>query len=149
MYKRQAPEDAAAQEVLMCIQTGKTLDDTSRMRMETDQLYLKSEAEMAALIPNYPEALENTYRIAHSCHVEFDFNSRHLPRYPLPDGVEPDAYLRSLCEAGFKERYAADDKAAHERLEYELGVIESVSYTHLSSCAARRRNVISFERCWA
>ena len=123
-----APEDAAAQEVLMCIQTGKTLDDTSRMRMETDQLYLKSEAEMAALIPNYPEALENTYRIAHSCHVEFDFNSRHLPRYPLPDGVEPDAYLRSLCEAGFKERYAADDKAAHERLEYELGVIESMGF---------------------
>lgn len=123
-----APEDAAAQEVLMCIQTGKTLDDTSRMRMETDQLYMKSEDEMAALVPNYPEALENTYRIAHSCNVEFDFDSRHLPRYPLPEGVDPYQYLRSLCEEGFAKRYSADDSVARERLEYELGVISSMGF---------------------
>lgn len=123
-----APEDAAAQEVLMCIQTGKTLDDTSRMRMETDQLYMKSEDEMAALVPNYPEALENTYRIAHSCNVEFDFDSRHLPRYPLPEGVDPYQYLRSLCEEGFSKRYSADDSVARERLEYELGVISSMGF---------------------
>ena len=123
-----APEDAAAQEVLMCIQTGKTLDDTSRMRMETDQLYMKSEDEMAALVPNYPEALENTYRIAHSCNVEFDFDSRHLPRYPLPEDVDPYQYLRSLCEEGFSKRYSADDSVARERLEYELGVISSMGF---------------------
>lgn len=123
-----APEDAAAQEVLMCIQTGKTLDDTSRMRMETDQLYMKNEDEMAALVPNYPEALENTYRIAHSCNVEFDFDSRHLPRYPLPEGVDPYQYLRSLCEEGFSKRYSADDSVARERLEYELGVISSMGF---------------------
>ena len=122
------PEDAAAQEVLMCIQTGKTLDDTSRMRMDTDQLYLKSEEEMAALAPKYPEALENTYRIAHSCNVEFDFKSRHLPKYPLPEGTDPYDYLRARCEEGFKTRYNADDNVARERLEYELGVINSMGF---------------------
>ena len=123
-----APEDASAQEVLMCIQTGKTLDDASRMRMETDQLYLKSEEEMAALVPNYPEALENTYKIAHSCNVEFDFGSRHLPRYPLPEGTDPYEYLRALCEEGFLKRYRADDAEARSRLEYELGVISSMGF---------------------
>ena len=122
------PEDAAAQEVLMCIQTGKTLDDTSRMRMETDQLYMKSESEMAALAPNYPEALENTYKIAHSCNVEFDFKSRHLPKYPLPEGTDPYQFLRARCEEGFKTRYSEDNTAARERLEYELGVISSMGF---------------------
>ncbi len=122
------PEDAAAQEVLMCIQTGKTLDDTSRMRMETDQLYMKSESEMAALAPNYPEALENTYKIAHSCNVEFDFKSRHLPKYPLPEGTDPYEFLRARCEEGFKARYSDDNTTARERLEYELGVISSMGF---------------------
>ena len=121
-------EDAQAQEVLMCIQTGKTLDDTTRMRMDTDQLYLKSEAEMAALLPNYPEALENTYKIAHSCNVEFDFETRHLPIYPLPEGTDHYEYLEKLCRQGLAQRYPADDERAAQRLEYELGVIKSMGF---------------------
>ena len=121
--------DASAQEILMCIQTGKTLSDENRMRMNTDQLYVKGEDEMRALFPAFPEAIENTQKIAERCHVEFDFNSRHLPAFPLPEG-ETDAasYLRKVCEAGLARKYAPDRQDARDRLEYELGVITSMGF---------------------
>ncbi len=122
------PGDAEAQEVLMCIQTGKTLSDENRMRMETDQLYVKSEDEMRALFPNLPEAIDNTMLIAGRCHVDFDFSSTHLPRFPLEEGQEAKALLRDLCAKGLAERYAPDRADARERLEYELGVIETMGY---------------------
>ena len=122
-------DDADAQEVLMCIQTGKTLSDPNRMKMTTRELYVKSEEEMRALFPNFPDAIENTARIAARCHVKFDFSTTHLPRFPLPEGeTDALAYLRGLCEKGFKERYGAGREDARKRMEYELGVISGMGY---------------------
>ena len=124
-----AREDADAQEVLMCVQTGKTLSDPNRMQMRTRELYVKSEQEMRELFPNFPDAIENTAKIAARCNVEFDFSTTHLPKFPLPEG-ETDAlsYLRSLCGQGLSRRYGADRQDARERMEYELGVISSMGY---------------------
>ena len=122
-------DDAEAQEVLMCIQTGKTLSDPGRMKMTTRQLYVKSEEEMRALFPNFPDAIENTAKIAARCHVEFDFSTTHLPKFPLPEGeTDALAYLRGLCEKGLRERYGEGREDARERMEYELGVISGMGY---------------------
>lgn len=122
-------EDAQMQEVLMCIQTGKTLQDENRMRMDTDQLYVKSEEEMLRTFPNFREAIERTEEIAQRCHVEFEFGHTQLPRYPLPEGEEDNvAYLRGLCEEGIMRLYGAERQGAWDRLNYELGVIESMGY---------------------
>ena len=116
------------QDVLLCIQTGKTVNDADRMRMGTQELYLKSEAEMAALFPDWPEAIENTQKIAELCNFEFEFGHYHLPEFPLPDG-ETDAleYLTKLCEAGFARRYG-ENEAAREQLAYELAVITKMGF---------------------
>lgn len=122
-------DEAAAQEVLMCIQTGKTMDDPTRMRMETDQLYLRSPQEMAELFRHVPDAIENTVSIAQRCRVDFDFSTVHLPRFPTPDGKPSAQYLRELCQKGLSWRYGqqfSDDK--QQRLEYELDVIERMGY---------------------
>ena len=121
-------EDAETQEVLMCIQTGKTLDDENRMRMETDQLYVKSEDEMLALFPGHADAVQRAHDIAMRCNVTFDFNTVHLPHFPVPEGETSDTLLRKLVEEGFAKRYAADDPVARERLEYEIGVITQMGY---------------------
>src|SRR5699024_4948125 len=87
-------EDASIQDVLMCIQMGKTVEDPHRMRFETQEFYLKSEAEMAALFPDWPEALENTVKIAEACNVDFQFGVYHLPEFKLPEGyTDGDAYF--------------------------------------------------------
>ena len=121
-------EDAAAQEVLMCIQTGKTLSDENRMRMNTDQLYVKSEAEMRAAFPNFDDAIERTEEIARRCQVDFDFSTTHLPSFPLPEGKTNVGYLRKLCQEGLLRKYGPDRADAQERMSYELGVIESMGY---------------------
>ena len=121
-------EDAETQEVLMCIQTGKTLDDENRMRMDTDQLYVKSEDEMLALFPGHADAVQRAHDIAMCCNVTFDFNTVHLPHFPVPEGETSDTLLRKLVEEGFAKRYAADDPVARERLEYEIGVITQMGY---------------------
>ncbi|HIS98733.1 MAG TPA: DNA polymerase III subunit alpha [Candidatus Faecaligallichristensenella faecipullorum] len=121
-------EDADTQEILMCIQTGKTLDDPERMRMETREMFLKSEEEMRALFPNLPEALENSEKIAQRCRVAFDFSQIHLPRYPLEAGQDAYEYLESLCRAGLDQKYPPERQDARERLSYELGVIRSMGY---------------------
>ena len=121
-------EDADAQEVLMCIQMGKTLEDDNRMRQHTPELYVKSEEEMRALFPGLDEAIGRTEEIAKRCQVEFDFHTVHLPRYDVPAGETPDSMLRRLCEEGFAERYEKDDQTARERLEYELSVITRMGY---------------------
>ena len=122
-------EDARTQEILMCIQTGKTLSDEHHMRMDTEEMYLKSEEEMRALFPNLPDAIENTVRVAERCHVDFDFKSLHLPRFPLPEG-ENDAfeYLKARCEEGLREKYPPERADARERLSYELGVIRQMGF---------------------
>lgn len=122
--------DAEAQEILMCIQTGKTLADENRMRMNTDELYVKSEEEMRQLFPNFIDAIERTEEIAQRCHVEFDFSKTYLPAFPLPEGENDNvAYLRKLVEQGLAERYSSDRTDARERMEYELDVIVSMGYT--------------------
>ena len=121
-------EDAETQEVLMCIQTGKTLDDENRMRMDTDQLYVKSEDELLALFPGHADAVQRAHDIAMRCNVTFDFNTVHLPHFPVPEGETSDTLLRKLVEEGFAKRYAADDPVARERLEYEIGVITQMGY---------------------
>ena len=121
-------EDAEAQEILMCIQTGKTLEDDNRMRMETRELFLKSPEEMAALFPQWPDAVARTAEIAARCNVDFDFKTIHLPHFPLPEGMTAEALLRSECSKGLARLYPGEPKEARDRLEYELGVIEQMGY---------------------
>ena len=128
LYQR----DAEAQEVLMCIQTGKTLEDETRMRMETDQLFVKSEAEMRQLFPEYGDAIDRTAEIAARCQVEFDFSSIHLPQYPVPQGETSLSMLTGLCMAGLEKLYpeqAADaESEPRVRLKYELDMIHRMGY---------------------
>lgn len=124
-------KDTLAQEVLMCIQTGKTLEDEQRMRIETDQLYVKSEEEMARLFAAYPEALANTEKIAQMCNVTFDFKTIHLPKYPVTKGETAQEMLWRLCLAGLQKHYPQDHQAGgepYQRLKYELDVIISMGY---------------------
>lgn len=125
-YVRQA--DAEFQDVLMCIQMGKTVEDEDRMKMNTDQLYLKSEAEMEELFSYVPEALENTQKIADRCQVEIEFGKLHLPKFDVPEGLTSAEYLRKLVEQGMEERYPQDDGTVRKRMEYELETIGSMGY---------------------
>ena len=123
-------KDADAQEVLLCIQTGKTLDDANRMRMDTRQLYVKSEDEMRALFAACPDAVDRTQEIADRCNVEFEFGVTRLPHYPVPEGETALSMLTRLTHEGLRERYP-DEKETDEpwqRLNYELNVISSMGY---------------------
>ena len=99
-------EDAKAQEVLMCIQTGKTLHDENRMQIQTQEIYFKTEEEMRAVFKGYQAAFDNTVRIADDCHVEFEFGKIHLPKFELPENVDVFDYLAKLCYEGVQKRYA-------------------------------------------
>ena len=123
-------EDARMQDVLLCIQTGKTVDDENRMKFETEEFYLKSEEELRALFPGCDEAFENTAKIAQRCNLEFTFHEYHLPAFPVPEGYSNEAYFRELCFNGFRERYPDAPKEYAERLEYEIGVISSMGYVN-------------------
>ncbi len=121
-------EDAEFQDVLMCIQMGKTVYDEDRMKMSTDQMYVKSEEEMRELFSYIPEAIENTQKIADMCNVEIEFGKLHLPKFDLPDGYTSESYLRELCLSGLEKRYPNASEEIRGRLEYELGTIESMGY---------------------
>jgi len=121
-------EDAAAQDVLMCIQTATTIDEDNRMRFANDQFYLKSEDEMRRIFSNTPEALDNTAKIAERCNVEFTFGELHLPEFTAPEGMTKAEYLRSLCQKGLEERYPDTYEEHQERLDYELTTIENMGY---------------------
>jgi len=122
-------EDAAAHDILLCIQTGKTLEDENRMKFENDEFYLKSEAEMRPLFAETPEAIDNTHIIAERCNAAFEFGKLHLPEFDPPDGKTPEAYLRELCAKGLEERYPGRvTRELRERLEYELSVIVKMGY---------------------
>lgn len=123
------PEDADVQDVLMCIQMGKTVDDPDRMRFGSKEFYLKSEEEMRELFPNVSEAYENTVRIAERCNVEFTFGKYHLPEFKLPAGYDSLRYLKELCEKGFQERYADAHPEYRKQLEYEIGMIDKMGFT--------------------
>ncbi len=121
-------EDADFHDVLLCIQTGKTLETPGRMRFQNDEFYVKSPEEMEKLFPEYPEAMENTARIAERCNVEFTFGEHILPRFPLPEGLTDEAYLRELCEEKIGNRYNPVTPEARARMEYELGVIHQMGF---------------------
>ncbi len=123
-------EDAKMQDVLLCIQTGKTVDDENRMKFQTEEFYLKSEEEMRVLFPNCDDAFENTVRIAARCNLEFTFHEYHLPSFPVPDGYTNEAYFRQLCMKGFQARYPSMPDSYRERLEYEIGVISRMGYVN-------------------
>ncbi len=121
-------EDAYAQDVLMCIQMERTIDDPERMKFETEEFYVKTPEEMEKVFSYIPEALEMSEKIAKRCKVDFDFSSRHLPSFDVPDGKTPAGYLKELCETGVKKRYSEATKEISERLQYELSVIEKMGF---------------------
>ena len=123
-------EDAKMQDVLLCIQTGKTVDDQNRMKFQTEEFYVKSEEELRALFPGLDEAFENTVKIADRCNLEFTFHEYHLPAFPVPQGYTNEGYFRELCYNGFRERYPDEPKEYADRLEYEIGVISSMGYVN-------------------
>ena len=140
-------EDSEFHDVLLCIQTGAYVGDTDRMRFPNDQFYLKSEDEMRRIFADIPEALDNTHKIAERCNVEFEFGHLHLPEFTPPDGLDTKTYLRMLCEKGIAERYEEVTPELRQRLEYEIGTIESMGYVEYFLIVwdfinfARRRNI--------
>ena len=123
-------EDAKMQDVLLCIQTGKTVDDENRMRFPSDDFYLKSEQELRELFPGCEEAFENTVKIAEKCNLDFVFHEYHLPSFPVPEGYTNEEYFRKLCYDGFRERYPEPPREYKDRLEYEIGVISRMGYVN-------------------
>ncbi len=123
-------EDAYNHEVLLCIQTGKRMSDSDRMRFETDELYVKSPEEMSEYFSNFPDAIENTVKIAEKCNVEFEFGHTILPNYDVPPEFETHYdYFKKLCDDGIKNRYGDNPpKEILERAEYELSIIKKMGY---------------------
>ena len=123
-------EDSYNHEVLLCIQTGKKMNDEDRMRFETEEFYIKSPEEMANYFSNIPEAIENTVKIAEKCNFEFEFGVTKLPNYDVPEEFKThQEYFRKLCYDGMKKRYGENpDKSIMDRLEYEISVIEKMGY---------------------
>ena len=123
-------EDAKMQDVLLCIQTGKTVDDANRMRFQGEEFYVKSEEELRKLFPGCEEAFDNTVKIAQRCNLEFTFHEYHLPAFPVPEGFTNEEYFRKLCMDGFRERYVNPPDSYRQRLEYEISVISRMGYVN-------------------
>ena len=121
-------EDSVPHDILLCIQTGKKVQDEDRMRYEGGQFYLKSAAEMAKLFPYALEALKNTHDIAERCNVEIEFGVRKLPKYDVPEGYDAWSYINHLCNEGYKKRYGEGNDELRERLDYELKVINGMGF---------------------
>ena len=120
--------DAYAHDVLLCIQTGKTVDDENRMRYEPQNFYLRSTEEMEALFAQYPGAIENTGKIAEMCNLEFTFGKYHLPEFKVPEGYTSLTYFKKLCADGFAERYGEGTDKQKAQLEYEENMIEKMGF---------------------
>ena len=124
-------EDARMQSILLCIQTGKTIQDADRMEFQTDEFYVKTTDEMYDLFAMVPEACENTARIAEQCNFDFEFGNTKLPYFKAPDGLTNQEYFEKLCWEGLERRYGKDVPQGHkDRLEYEIGVIKTMGYTN-------------------
>lgn len=122
-------DDCEAHDVLCCVATRARIDEPDRFRLAGDQFFLKSPAEMAAALPEHPEALANTLAVAERCNVEFDFGRRYAPRYTPPNGQSADEYLRELVYAGARRRYGQITDELRERIEYELSVIRDKGFS--------------------
>lgn len=121
-------EDAETHDILLCIQTGKTLDDENRLRYEPRNFYLRSEEEMEELFKNFEGALENTQKIADMCSLEFTFGQYHLPKFETPENQDSFLYLKSLCDAGYQQRYG-ENQEYRKQLEYEQNMIAQMGFT--------------------
>ena len=127
-------EEAKIHDVLLCIQTGKTVNEPHRMRMDGDSFYLKSAEEMAVLFPEVGQALTNTLHIAEMCELELEFGHYHLPPFEVPAGHDAQSYLRHLCEEGLQRRYASTAAVGvtipqiRQRLDYELDIIHRMGF---------------------
>ncbi len=121
-------EAAKYQDVLMCIQMHRTVDEPDRMKFETEEFYIKSPDEMTALFKFAPDAIDTTGEIAKRCQLDFDFNTRHLPKYDVPDGKSAFEYLSELCHDGLYKRYENVTDELVERLRYELNVINGMGF---------------------
>jgi len=123
-------EDTVAHDILLCIQTGKKVDDEDRMRYVSGQFYVRSEEEMKKLFPYALQALENTHKIAERCNVEIEFGVTKIPRYDVPEGYSSWEYLNYLCTKGLEERYGKEalNGELRERLDYELSIINKMGY---------------------
>ena len=125
---------AEVQEILMCIQTGKNINDSDRMRFDTSELYLKSEAEMQAVFPDLPEAITNTAKIADMCNLDFEFGQHHLPEFHLPPGeTSTEEYFKKLCIEGFEQKYSSKESetdlpSLRAQLDYEIDMIVSMGF---------------------
>lgn len=120
--------DANTHNILLCIQTNKTINDDNRMEFKTEEFYLKSEQEMRSLFPDLPHAFDNTQLIADRCNVEFEFGVRKLPHFKLPEGTDHYLYFRDECYKGLNKHYVNPDNAIIERLEYELSTIKNMGF---------------------
>ncbi|MFW6181560.1 MAG: DNA polymerase III subunit alpha, partial [Spirochaetota bacterium] len=121
--------DAEYHDVLLCIQTGKTLGEAGRLRFKSDQFYLKSPQEMAGLFAEYPRALQNTIDITEKCNLSLSLGDYHLPHFPIPEGHTAETYLRRLTEEGVGRRYGRVTDQVRGRMEHELGVIASMGFS--------------------
>lgn len=122
-------EDAENQDVLLAIQTGKTVDDPGRMKFQSEELYLKSLEEMNLLFGELPQAIQNTVEIANRCNVGMDFGKYFLPHYAVPEGYNADTYLEELCHRGARKIYGDLSDEVKKRMEFELGVIKQMGYS--------------------
>ncbi len=124
-------EHAFAHDILLCLQTGKSLDEQNRMRFNTEEVYFKSPQQMKELFQDFPEAISNTLKIADKCNLELDLKSIHLPHYEVPESygkMSLDEYLRHLSEQGLKARYPTITPDLKARLDYELDIIKTMGY---------------------
>lgn len=121
-------EDSTPHDILLCIQTGKTVEEEDRMRYEGSEFYLKSPEEMKDLFGDAEDALENTAKIAERCNVDFTFHELKLPQFDVPEGKTAKDYLRELCYEGFEKKYPKASQELKERLNYELNTIETMGY---------------------
>lgn len=115
-------------DILLCLQTGKILSDEDRMRFPTEEFYLKSHDEMKLALGDYPEALENTLKIADACNLDFDLNEMHMPDYQIPEGYDTNSYFEFLCQEGMKKRYPNPSSEVIERLEFETEMLKKMGY---------------------
>lgn len=123
-------EDYKIHNILICLQTGKTVEEENKMSYIPGEFFLRSEEQMRDLFKDYPEAIENTKKIAEMCNVELEFGNLHLPYFAIPDGFTNSSYLKKLVFDGLEKRFANDDRLeeAKERCEYELSIIEKMGY---------------------
>lgn len=126
-----APEDSRMHHILLCIQTGRTVEDADTLEFGSEEFYCKTEEEMRALFPELPEAADNTVKIAERCHLEFEFGKTKLPHFETPDGSGNEEFFVRMCREGLLRRYGEHpDQSLKDRLDYEIETISTMGYVN-------------------